>query len=708
MNDASPLKIAILWHMHQPNYEDPGQDRMVLPWVRLHALKDYLDMPLIASQFENVRTTFNLVPSLLDQLDLYVNGATDRHLELTQSDATQLAEEDKLEILHTFFQAHPERMIEPYPRFRSLYKKMRESSGQPVQASLFTSEEIRDIQVWSNLTWVDPTFRSEEPVRSLFAKGQHYTEEDKISLLEWQRALMKRVVPTYRRLLDENRLEISFTPYYHPILPLLCDTDAAREAIAGISLPQVRFRHPEDARTQIAMACKRYEELFGRPLIGMWPSEGSVSEEAAGIIAEHGIKWIATDEEVLYQSLRKGGQTNIRGNPHAVYEYAGLKLFFRDHGLSDKIGFVYSAWSTERAIDDFFFHLKEIRRQRIKELDRTVVAIILDGENAWEYFPNDGYEFLNEFYRRISADPELNAVTMTEAAGGLSATPLKSLFAGSWINHNFRIWIGHPEDNAAWDFLTAARDTLVRFQTENPAYDTEKISRAWQQIYTAEGSDWCWWYGDEHRGPHNSEFDRLFRRHLMAMYTILGLAVPVELHSPIQGDSSPLAITYPEAIVTPTIDGRVTHFYEWASSGTFDCRRIGGAMHQVSTVVSMIYFAYDRDNLYIRLDLGEIEHLQSQQKVTIEVRLAADTVQRPEFDLNELRRQPLHSETIMAALEDVLELAIKRDTLWSRGFGRAKLTVRVRAGKTELERWPVKEELIIDVPERETEIFWPP
>ena len=707
MSQASPLKIAILWHMHQPNYEDPGTNRMVLPWVRLHALKDYLDMPLIASQYENVRTTFNLVPSLLDQLDLYVNGATDRHLELTQIEATALTEDEKSEVIRTFFQAHPERMILPYPRYRSLYRKMRESSGQPVQASLFTSEEIRDVQIWSNLTWVDPTFRGEEPVKALFAKGQHFTEEEKASLLDWQRGLLKRVVPTYRRLLDENRLEISFTPYYHPILPLLCDTNSAREAIPGISLPQAQFRHPEDARIQIKMACDRFKNLFGRPLTGMWPSEGSVSEEAAQIIAEHGIKWIATDEEVLYQSIRKGGQ-DIPGNPHTVYEYGGLKLLFRDHGLSDKIGFVYSAWSTERAIDDFFFHLKEIRRMHLNQLDRTVVAIILDGENAWEYFPNDGYEFLNEFYRRIDSDPELQSITMAEASQQVPSTSLKSLFAGSWINHNFRIWIGHPEDNSAWDLLAAARDTLVKFQDENPKFDKAKLERAWQQIYRAEGSDWCWWYGDEHRGPHNPEFDRLFRSHLMAIYDILGLAVPVELHSPIQGESSPLAVTYPEAIVTPAIDGRVTHFYEWSSAGTFDCRRVGGAMHRVATVVSMIYFAYDYDHVYIRLDLGETDLVQSDKRLTVEVQLEGETRQIHAFDLEELRDGPSSRETVTAALDTVFEMGVKRSTLWKSGFGQLKLAVRALLGDTELERWPIKEELTIEVPEKETEIFWPP
>jgi len=561
VSTANPLKIAILWHMHQPNYQEPGANRLVMPWVRLHATKDYLDMPLAATRYEGVRTTFNLVPSLLDQLEMYQAGGTDPHLELTQIPADQLTDAQKSVILRTFFDANPDRMIHPVEHFRRLYQKAKGSLHEDILPALFTSAEMRDIQLWSNLAWVDPSFRNEEPVRGLYAKGKGFTEEDKAKLLQWQLDLMGRIVPTYRRLLEDGMIDISFTPYYHPILPLLCDTNSALEASPRMTLPRARFRHPEDAERQIRMSLEKYESLFGRKLSGMWPSEGSVSEEVAAMFTKLGVTWIATDEEILFNSLKKSGIDRSQRILHTVYEYGpGLKLFFRDHALSDRIGFVYSQWDADKAVDDFLKHLEGIRSLVQGQLERAVVPIILDGENAWEYYPDDGRDFLDLLYRSLSESPLFELVTMSEAASSIPATPLPSLFAGSWINHSFRIWIGHSEDNAAWDLLSATRNFLVQFQEDHPDFDSGKIESAWRQVYIAEGSDWCWWYGDDHRGAHNAEFDQIYRRHLTAVYEILGSEVPSELFRPIHQGQSAATVSRPDGIISPVIDGRVTHF----------------------------------------------------------------------------------------------------------------------------------------------------
>ena len=239
-----PLKVAILWHMHQPNYREPHSNRLAMPWVRFHALKDYLDMPLLAASFDRIRVTFNLVPSLLDQIEMYVNGATDRHLELSRMRAEDLTPGLKVEILETFFSANPDHLIKPFHRYWELYNKARrEDANRLVLASFFSSAEMRDLQVWSNLAWVDPMFRNDPIIKDLVAREKQYTEEEKHRLLDWQIEHMKRIIPTYRRLLDEQRIDISFTPYFHPILPLLCDTDVAREAMPDIQLPPRRFRH---------------------------------------------------------------------------------------------------------------------------------------------------------------------------------------------------------------------------------------------------------------------------------------------------------------------------------------------------------------------------------------------------------------------------------------------------------------------------------
>ena len=446
--------------MHQPNYREPHSNRMAMPWVRLHALKDYLDMPMTAAVQTGVKVTFNLVPSLLDQIDLYLAGGTDRHLELSRLAAGDLTPDLKLELLGSFFSANPSQMIAPYRRYKQLYAKYRSGADSPqTLVGLFSSQELRDLQVWSNLAWIDPMFRTEPLVKALFEKERNYSEEDKIVLLDWQLTLLARIVPTYRDLQNQGRIEVSFTPYYHPILPLLCDTEVAKEALPSLPLPRERFAHPEDAETQIRLSAEKYREMFGRDMRGMWPSEGSVSEDALRLMLRHGVRWAASDQEVLEQSLDKSGMNRTAHPIHRVYEFGpGLKLFFRDHALSDRIGFVYSTWEPKRAVVDFLGHLKRLRDIYRDRLDQITVPIVLDGENAWEYFPNDASEFLALFYETLAEAPEVETVTMSEACETLPSVTLPHIFAGSWINHNFRIWIGHREDNTAWDLLSRTRD----------------------------------------------------------------------------------------------------------------------------------------------------------------------------------------------------------------------------------------------------------
>ncbi len=708
MAGHQPLKVAILWHMHQPNYQEPDSKRMVLPWVRLHAIKDYLDMPLAVGEFDNVRATFNLVPSLIDQLQLYLDGGTDRHLELSRMEAHDLTEEYKREILDSFFSSYPSRMIEPYDRYHELYRKVKKNIGDPILPALFTSEEVRDLQVWSNLVWVDPVFRTEERVKSLFGKGKHFTEAEKHALLDWQLTHIARIIPTYKELFERGKIDVSFTPYYHPILPLLCDSESAREAVPGITLPQDRFRHPEDAERQIVMSMEKFEALFGRKMAGIWPSEGSISEEVAAMFVKLGIKWAATDEEILYYSLKKSDLEPARNSPHTVYEYGpGLRLFFRDHALSDRIGFVYSGWDADKAAVDFIGHLKRIRAAVLGQIDNAVVPVIMDGENAWEYFANDGYDFLKELYRQLNDDPEIQTVTMSAAAESVKPRLLPALYAGSWINHNFRIWIGHSEDNAAWELLFRARETLVRFEGDNPEYDRKKIEAAWKQIYIAEGSDWCWWYGDEHRGPNNEEFDRIFRRHLTAVYNYLGLEVPLEFLNPIcKSDIVPKA-TLPDMLLTPTIDGYRTHFYEWAGAGMFDCLAGGAAMHRVDRYISKIYFAYDHDRLYICLDFVSRRCLEPIEQLGFLLTFFTPETKLVRLDIKKGQTTGGEAGKLQYCLGDVLEVAVDRTFLWLDGHGSLGLTVALLDGEECLEAQPEGEPVKLNVYERNKELFWP-
>ena len=707
--DQTPLKVAILWHMHQPNYREPHSNRLAMPWVRFHALKDYLDMPLLAASFDRIRVTFNLVPSLLDQIEMYVNGAIDRHLELSRIRAEDLTPGLKVEILETFFSANPDHLIKPFHRYWELYNKaLREDANRQVIASFFSSAEMRDLQVWSNLAWVDPMFRSDPVIKDLFARDKQYSEEEKHRLLDWQIGHMKRIIPTYRTLLEEGKIDISFTPYFHPILPLLCDTEIAREALPDIQLPSRRFRHPEDAARQIQMSRDRYRACFGRELTGMWPSEGSISMETLDIMLKHGISWTATDEEILYHSLLKSSQERLNSAAYSVYEYGpGIKLFFRDHGLSDRVGFVYSGWRADRAASDFVHHLKDIRTRLDGRLNDAVVSVILDGENAWEYFPEDGTEFLTAMYEMLSDEPLIETVTMSQAAADISAQPLKSVFAGSWINHNFRIWIGHAEDNAAWDLLTVTRDTLVKFEKDNPGFDKERIAAAWLQVYIAEGSDWCWWYGDEHRTVHLEQFDRTYRRHIAAVYEFLGIDVPAELQRPLLLGAKTSYHLTPENLISPTVDGRVSHYYEWAGAGNYDCLKAGAAMHQVTRFIGAMQAGFDRESVYIRLDFHN--------KMGVELLMA------PRFVLDIRTPEPLQVQMIRGPdgaiggrtdachyrMDDILEISLNRAFLWPSGAGRVGFRISLQEGEQLVETCPDGEDLTLDVPSPQQELFWP-
>lgn len=709
------LKVAFLWHMHQPYYRDPATGALFLPWVRLHSLKDYLDLPLRIKRHDRLKMTFNLVPSLIEQIDLYCErAASDRMLELSRRPVNRLTRPEKAEVFATFFSANPANMIDPYPRYRRLYKKLQDC-GMDAELAARTSspEEIRDLVVWGHLTWVDPLFRTMSPFRELFAKGEKFTEEDRVTLMEAQFGIMADIIPTYRSLMEEGKIEVSFAPYFHPILPLLCDTESAREALPGIILPKNRFCYPEDAERQVRMAVEMYREKFGRELQGMWPSEGSISEQMAPILARNGIRWMASDEQVLYSSLLKAGLSSEAASPHAVYKYetpdGPIRIFFRDHTLSDRIGFVYSGWDEEKAVSDFMAHLHHLHRTLGTDNGRAVVPVVLDGENCWEYYRNDGDTFLTLLLERLAEDPDIETITMGEAARTLETTELKNIQAGSWINHNFRIWIGHPEDNTAWDLLWEARRTLTEFKKQHPDFDAGKISLAEKSLMVAEGSDWNWWYGDEHRGAQNDIFDRIFRAHVSSIYTALGLDIPKSLLVPISAGLPETYLTEPEGTVTPIIDGRLTHYYEWLGAGKFDCLKAGGTMHRAERNISQIAYVSDDDYVYIRVDFTAKGFLVDNANMRLKVEvlspgqgamiLAADGIEA-------LPSWMGAKEKILYKTGDIAEIGIRKDVFFPEGRGEIFFRVGIVDGDEELELWPHGDPIRFGFSGHGEEIVW--
>lgn len=596
---ARPTLLALVWHMHQPSYRDPRTGRARLPWVRLHATKDYRDMVEILRPYRRVRATFNLTPALLDQLEAVAAGAGDAWLDLARLPAATLGADQRAAILRDFFAVNEERMLLPHPRYRELRdgaERIRAGEGPP-----FGEGEWRDLQTWFHLAWVDPSFDGEEPIRSLLRKGSGFTEEEKGALLDWGVAQCGAVVAVHREAAAAGRIEVAASAYHHPILPLLIDTDAPRASSPSMSLPAPPFRAPEDAAAQLALARAAHERRFGAPPRGTWPPEGAVSDAALALIRAAGFEWAASDETVLDRALRDrdGGAAPGAGalyRPYRVETAAGpLAMLFRDRRLSDQIGFVYRHWDPERAADDFLARVRAAGASAAGD-HPPVVTVILDGENCWEAYERDGRPFLTALYDRLEAAEDVEATTVSEALARVAPTEsLPRVPVGSWIRDDLAIWIGHPEKNRAWGALRDARAAAV---ARGPA----AFEAARESIYAAEASDWWWWYGDDHETAYRDEFDALFRARLLAVYEAIGVAPPSSLAASLRGVESathrPGAIAY----VRPTIDGRETDYFEWRGADRYDPLGAGGAMHRVSGPIASVRHGFDERSLYVRVD----------------------------------------------------------------------------------------------------------
>lgn len=719
------MRLCFIWHMHQPYYKDPLSGVYLLPWVRLHGCKDYLDMACLADDYPSVKMCFNLVPSLIDQLNDYAAGsAVDEQLELARRRPDELSDLEKIEVTRQFFSANPPTMIEPYPRYHELWQLCQELRGHDLAARL-SDQDLLDLQVWYNACWIDPTLRQDQRVRGIYEKGRDFTEAEKQALLDYQLELCGKAVPAYRERQDIGKIEVSFSPYYHPILPLLIDTEIAKVAMPNAKLPERRFEHPEDARWQIEQAVALYRELFGREQQGMWPSEGSVSEDLLPLLAEQGIKWIATDEEVYRGSLPESGSKGQGGAEeqnlgfHQAWRVGRprqeIGILFRDHTLSDKIGFVYSKWEAEKAADDFIAQLLELNKLLSSRSKREpLVSIILDGENAWEYYRNDGVDFLKALYERLEQNEQLKTVLPGEVfTEDYEIGHLPKLFPGSWISHDFHVWIGHEEDNRAWDLLAQTRGRLVDFLAENPQFPEEKKATAWKEVYIAEGSDWCWWYGDDHYTEHFDVFDRLFRRHLRSVWDLIGEPPPAGLLRPLRHSAAhKQEYSEPTDWIKPVIDGRQTHFFEWYGAGKLECYRQGSAMHRSDHLLHQLMFGYDQKHLFFRLDF-ESEALTTGKLDEVRIELVGEsrallTVRegKAHFKLSNRETTHDHSERVELAGAEIMEISIPRELLVAGDEGRLLLACSLLRAEKEVEKWPGSGYIELRLPQPGETLFW--
>jgi len=730
-------RVALLWHMHQPFYQDLLTGEHVLPWVRLHAVKDYWGMVALLREFPTTKATFNLVPSLLVQLEAFARGeARDRHLDLGLKPAEQLTHDERAFCIENFFHAQRPRMIDPYPRYRELLDR-RGNGGKlnaRLQTSQFALEDLRDLQVWHKLVWIDQWYHDHDSrIRALLAKERGFTEDDKATLRQVELELLRNVIPEYAAAAARGQVELSTSPFYHPILPLLCDTDVYLRTHPDSRRPRDRFRHPEDAAEQLARAVGLHERLFGQRPRGLWPSEGSVSDDMLPLVADAGFQWMATDEEVLARTLgmsfgRTGdGHVDQPEKLYRPYAVAGgrqsVACGFRDHALSDLIGFTYASWSPEGAADDFVYRLVSAGRRFAARTggEEATVFVILDGENAWEHYDHQGRPFLRALYGRLASHPEIATVTMTEACAAPRQT-LASIYPGSWINGDFYIWIGHPDDHRAWSQLAEARHAL---DGAAATASSAALARAREEMLIAEGSDWFWWYGDDHSSEHDREFDDLFRRHIRNVYRALGQPVPEELFvTNITTQPSTIAVEPATGFIDPTIDGEVTNYFEWMGAGCVDTSAAATTMHRSGdgqSVVGLIEFGFNRDRLFIRLDgprpvrdLLEpdleirIRFLTPAgiqvvvQQLTVAASRAGDLAPATAHARVDVRRaaqwEPGGCDGVEAAAGDILEVQIPFRCLRVEAPTHLAFLVAVTRGGLEVEHHPRQGPIEFDVP----------
>jgi len=594
-----------------------------LPWVRLHALKDYYGMVKLLDEFPQVHQNFNLVPSLITQIQDYVAGtAQDPFLQVAARPARDLSLEERRFALQYLFQANPVNLIGRYPRYRELWERFRSAGDSPERVEkFFQAQDFTDLQVLSQIAWFDEFFLEDREIAELVRKEHDYSLDDQRFVIRRERELLGDVLPAHAAAAKKGSIEISTSAFYHPILPLLCDTNIGAVSSPGLPLPQNRFRHPEDAREQIQRGLDLHEKVFGIRPQGMWPSEGSVSDEAIAIAASLGVRWIATDEGVLGRTtglfLARDGEGRLPGHLaeslYTIYRYENgpttMHMVFRDHTISDLIGFVYSGMAAQDAANHLLHNIKRAAQPLLDRGQDAVVPIVLDGENAWEYYPASGREFLRRFYDALQHTPGLEAVTIAEAIDRhKNFGHLGSITPGSWISANFNVWIGAPEDNRSWDYLYNARE----FYQQNSAQGNDaQRALAREELFIAEGSDWNWWYGPEHHSANDRDFDELYRKHLSNVYQALGSAPPDYLAQPISGVLARPSFTPQTAYIHPHITGDLVRYFEWMGAAIYTADHRAGAMHGKQFLLDSVHAGIDEVYLYGRLDFkGPIPEMQ--------------------------------------------------------------------------------------------------
>lgn len=544
------VDLVFLWHMHQPDYRDYSTGEFVLPWTYLHAIKDYSDMAYHLERHPKVHVVMNFVPILLDQLEDYVDQFASGQFRdpllrlLGHADGIALNTEQRQRILNACFLSHHNKMIEPYPAYKRLSDMFNRLRVDGEAALSYLSDQfMADLITWYHLAWCGESVRREHAlVARLLSKAEGFSYADRKQLLDLIGELISEIIPRYRKLAKSGQIEISATPHYHPLAPLLIDFTSAKEAMPNAPMPESPIYAGGKARVaaHIRKAKKSHAIRFGGEPAGMWPAEGSISNDTLSVMAEEGCSWAASGEGVLVNSINKmqqglPGRSEYLYRPYRLSENAdGLSCFFRDDRLSDLIGFEYSQWHGSDAANHFVEQIAAIAHHA-PEGETPIVSVILDGENAWEYYPYNGFYFLDQLYAKLETHTTIRTTTYSrhlKVGTETHAKTLPNIVAGSWVYGDFSTWIGSKDKNLAWDLLCAAKlsyDTVMGKGEFSPA----EQAAAEKQLCSCESSDWFWWFGDYNASNSVASFDRLYRHNLTELYRLLKLTPPSNLSKPI-------------------------------------------------------------------------------------------------------------------------------------------------------------------------------
>lgn len=695
--------VVFLWHMHQPYYVDPLTQTATMPWVRLHSVKGYLDMVAVLEDFPGIRVNFNLTPVLMLQIKELIEGKiTDRWLEWSRQPAAELDDNAKFTLLENFFKIHWDNLVKPFPRYWELLNKRGLTFYRDeVRRGLryFSTQEFLDLQTWFNLAWCGFTAERMYPeLAELKRKGRGFTEAEKNRVLDIHLEIMRLVIDKYRQAEERGQAELTTTPFFHPILPLVYDTAFAERSLPGRQFPK-RFHYPEDAAAHLTLAVEQHAAMFGKPPRGLWPSEGSIAPELIPLMQQCGIEYFCSDEENLFNSLKRDPVYSGKEVDHlelfqgwrVTHDGAAVNAVFREKPLSDFIGFMAAKNDPVQGANHLLFHLKHIAE--LVSPEQGLIPLILDGENAWETFADGGEGFLRALYGGIQADPtKLHSCTMEDYfRNHPPRKQITTLHTGSWIGSNFDIWIGEEEENRAWDLLGETR-AFLQTQLDSGRLSVEQRCEALREIYAAEGSDWFWWYGPDFNTDNDVLFDELFRQHLKNVYNICGQLPPAVLDLPITSARRVIPLfDVPERMITPDISGRRDSYYEWGGAGVYTTGSEQGAMYRAERLLRQIAFGHDRQNFYLRFDLHKWGALSLQidfhgaNPVTVQTGVITQSTHQ-EFTISGQNGSSV-TRTGLAAKRNI-EMAMPLKDLGLKPGDLASFQIKVFVDEIERERYP--------------------